>query len=219
VKPPKPGRGRKKHDAPVKPDALHGASYGERLVAAYQGRFEATPTTFAELLAGFVQLSMRLPKADLPHAAKTHSFEIQQATDLGLPGRIEAIGRDLGITLQSIKPEALPDLLRKVADVIASRPLQPHREGTGHMVLKPTDPVTVAAHFTAWRHAAKKLPSQRIITKAEMLQHLRAMPKKARLDELRKLGATEDDRTLRRKLTALFPGLQLAPGRPRKPDK
>lgn len=207
---PKAKREGKKHD------------YGKKLVAAYQGNHGPFPTVFAELLTGFVQLGMRLPKADLPFAAKLHSFEIQQATDLELPSRIEAIGRDLGIILQKTKPEDLPDLLRKTAAVIASRPLQPHREGTGHMVLKPADPITVAAHLTAWRNAAKKLPSKRIITRAEMIEHLQTMPPEDRVREIKRLIAhrtDEEGRTLRRKLTQLFPELRLTPGRPRKPDK
>ncbi len=209
---PKAKREEKKHDS------------GKNLVAAIQGNHGPFPTAFAELLTGFVQLGMRLPKADLPYAAKLHSFEIQQATDLELPSRIEAIGRDLGIILQKTKPEDLPDLLRKTAAVIASRPLQPHRKGTGHMVLKPADPITVAAHLTAWRNAAKKLPSQRIIDRAEMIEHLQTMPPKDRVEEIKKLtGLTldEDGRTVRRKLTRLFAELRLKPGRgrPRKPDK
>lgn len=207
---PKPGRRQEKPEI------------GRKLVAAIQGNHGPFPTAFAELLTGFVQLGMRLPKADLPFAAKLYSFEIQQATDLELPSRIEAIGRDLGIILQKTKPEDLPDLLRKTAAVIASRPLQPHREGTGHMVLKPADPITVAAHLTAWRNAAKKLPSQRIITRAEMIEHLQTMPPEDRVREIKRLIAhrtDEEGRALRRKLTQLFPELRLAPGRPRKPDK
>ena len=209
---PKAKREKKKHD------------YGKKVIAAYQGNHEPFPTVFAELLTGFVQLAMRLPKADLPYAAKLHSFEIQQAADTELPSRIEALARDLAITLQKVNTEDLPDLLRKAASVIASRPLQPDREGTGHMVLKPADPTTVAVAFTAWRHAAKKLPSQRTITRAEMIEHLQTMPPKDRVEEIKKLtGLTPDEegRTVRRKLTRLFPELRLPPGRgrPRKPDK
>jgi hypothetical protein len=213
VKPkPKAKREGKKHDS------------GKKLVAAIQGNHETFPTAFAELLTGFVQLSMRLPKADLPYAAKLHSFEIQQATDLELPSRIEAIGRDLGTILQKTKPKDLPDLLRKTAAVITSRPLQPHREGTGHMVLKPADPIAVAAHLTAWRNAVKKLPSQAIITRAEMIEHLQTMPPKDRVEEIKKLTGLrldEEGRTVRRKLTRLFAELRLPPGRgrPKKPDK
>ena len=202
--------------------------YGKKLFAAYQGNHGPFPTAVAELLTGFVQLGMRLPKAaDLPyaaklHAAKLHSFEIQQATNTELPSRIEALARDLAITLQRVNTADLPDLLRKAASVIASRPLIPHREGTGHVVLKPADPTTVAAAFTAWRHAAKKLPSQRIITEAEMIEHLRTMPPEDRVKEMEKLSAhntDEEGRTKRRKLTKLFPEVRLLQGRPRKPDK
>ena len=209
---PKTKREGKKHDS------------GKKLVAAIQGNHETLPTAFAELLTGFVQLGVRLPKADLPYAAKLHSFEIQQATDTELPTRIEAIGRDLGIILQKTKPENLPDLLRKTAAVIECRPIQPHREGTKHMVLNPADSITVAGHLTAWRNAVKKLPAQRIITKAEMIEHLETMPPKDRNEEIKKLtGLTPDEegRTNRRKLTRLFAELRLPPGRGRqkKPDK
>ena len=210
---PKAKREGKKHDS------------GKKLVAAYQGNHEPLPTAFAELLTGFVQLGMRLRKADLPYAAKLHSFEIQQATDTELPKRIESLARDLAITLQSIKPEDLPELLRKTAAVTASRPLQRHREGTSHMVLKPADPITVAGHLTAWRNAVKKLPSQRIITRAEMIEHLQTMPPKDRVKEMEKLSAGNatdaEGRTPRRKLTRLFAELRLPPGRgrPKKPDK
>ena len=197
---------------------------GQKVLAALQGNHEPLPTAFAELLTGFVQLGMRLQKADLPYAAKLHSFEIQQATDTELPKRIEALARDLAITLQSIKPEDLPELLRKTAAVTASRPLQRHREGTGHMVLKPADPIAAAAHLTAWRNAVKKLPSQRIISRKEMIEHLQTMPPKDRVEEIKKLtGLTldEEGRTVRRKLTRLFAELRLPPGRgrPKKPDK
>jgi hypothetical protein len=209
---PKAKREGKKHDS------------GKKLVAAIQGNHGPFPTAFAELLTGFVQLGMRLPKAaDLPFAAKTHSFEIQRATDIELPNRIEALARDLAAVLQRVNTEDLPDLLRKTSAVIASRPLKRHPEGTGHMVLKPADPVTVAAHLAAWRHAVKKLPSQRIITKAEMTEHLEAMPPENRDKEMEKLSAGNttdaEGRTRRRKLTQLFPELRLTPGRPRKSDK
>lgn len=208
---PKTKREGKKHDS------------GKKLVAAIQGNHETLPTVFAELLTGFVQLGMGLPKADLPFAAKLHSFEIQRATDIELPNRIEALARDLATVLQRVNTEDLPDLLRKTSAVIASRPLKRHPEGTGHMVLKPADPITVAAHFTAWRNAAKKLPSQRIITRAEMIEHLEAMPPENRDKEMEKLSAGNttdaEGRTRRRKLTQLFPELRLTPGRPRKSDK
>ena len=196
---------------------------GQKVLAAYQGNHEPLPTAFAELLTGFVQLGMRLPKADLPYATKLHSFEIQQATDTELPKRIEALARDLAATLQRVNAVDLPDLLRKTAAVIASRPLQPHREGTGHMVLKPADPITVAGHLTAWRYAAEKLPSQRIITKAEMIEHLETMPPENRVKEMKKLSAGNitdaEGRTRRRKLTQLFAELRLRKGRPKNPDK
>lgn len=197
--------------------------YGKKLVAAYQGNHGPFPTVFAELLTGFVQLGMRLPKADLPFAAKTHSFEIQRATDIELPNRIEALARDFATVLQRVNTEDLPDLLRKTSAVIASRPLQRHREGTGHMVLKPADPITVAAHLTGWRNAAEKLPSQRIITRAEMIEHLETMPPENRVKEMEKLSAGKttdaEGRTRRRKLTQLFPELRLRKGRPKNPDK
>lgn len=198
---------------------------GQKVLAAYQGNHEPLPTAFAELLTGFVQLGMRLPKADLPFAAKTHSFEIQRATDIELPNRIEALARDFATVLQRVNTEDLPDLLRKTSAVIASRPLQRHHEGTGHMVLKPADPITVAGHLTAWRNAVKKLPSQRIITRAEMIEHLQTMPPKDRVKEMEKLSAGDttdaEGRTPRRKLTRLFAELRLPPGRgrPKKPDK
>lgn len=219
MKPPKPGRGRKKHDAPVKPDALHGANHGERLVAAIQGRFGPTPTTFAELLAGLVELGGRLPKGPLPGLANVHAIAIQQASDAELPSRIEALGRDIAATLRQVDLEKIPALLRQVADVIESRPLQRHRK-TGPIVLAPIDQTTVAAASLLGIAAQELLKGgRRDIDSAEILAHLRTMPAKARLAELRRLGADEDDRTLRRKLTALFPELRLAPGRPRKPDK
>ncbi len=220
MKPPKPGRGRKKHDAPVKPNALHGATTGERLVAAIQGRFWPTPTTFAELLAGLVELGSRIPKGPLPGLANVHAIAIQQASDAELPSRIEALGRDLAATLRQVDDlKGIPTLLREVADVIESRPLQRH-EKSGPIVLAPADPTTAAAALllgVAFRELLKG--GRRDIDGTELLAHLRTMPARARLDELRRLGADEDDRTLRRKLTALLPKLRLAPGRPRKPDK
>jgi hypothetical protein len=198
---------------------------GQKVLAAYQGNHEPLPTAFAELLTGFVQLGIRLPKAaDLPCALNLHSFKIQQATDTKLPSQIEALARDLAATLQRVNAENLPDLLRKTAAVIASRPLQRHPAGTRNIVLKPADATTVAAFFTAWRNAAKELPSQRIITEAEMIEHLQTMPPKDRVEEIKKLtGLTPDEegRTVRRKLTRLFPELRLPPGRgrPKKPDK
>ncbi len=219
MKPPKPGRGRKKHDAPVKPDALHGANHGERLIAAIQGRFGRTPTTFAELLAGLVELGSKFPKGPLPGPAIFHAIAIQQASDAELPSRIEAIGRDIAATLRQVDLEKIPALLREVAVVIESRPLQRH-EKSGPIVLAPADPTTAAAVLLLGVAARELLKEgRRDINGAELLANLRTMPARARLDELRKLGATEDDRTLRRKLTALFPELRLAPGRPRKPDK
>ena len=196
---------------------------GQKLVAAYQGNHEPLPTAFAELLTGFVQLGMRVPKADLPYAAKLHSFEIQRATDIELPNRIEALARDLATVLRRVNTEDLPDLLRKTSAVIASRPLQRHPEGTKHMVLKPADPITVAAQLTAWRNAVKKLPSQRIVTKTEMIEHLETMPPKDRVEEMEKLSAGNttdaEGRTRRRKVTQLFPELRLRKGRPKNPDK
>lgn len=198
----------------------------EKLVAAYKGNHEPLPTAFAELLTGFVQLGMRLPRAELSYAANLHlhSFEIQQATDTELPSRIEALARDLAITLKRVNPEDLPDLLRKTAAVITSRPLQQHPAGTRHVVLKPADPITVAGHLTAWRYAAEKLPSQRIITKAEMIEQLQTMPPKDRVEEIEKLsgqGTDKEGRMVRRSLTRLFQELCFLPGRgrPRKPDK
>ncbi len=198
--------------------------YFKKLVAAYRGNHEPLPTAFAELLTGFVQLGMRLPKAaDLPFAAKTHSFEIQRATDIELPNRIEALARDLATVLQRVNTEDLPDLLRKTSAVIASRPLKRHPEGTKHMVLKPADPTTVAAHLTGWRNAAEKLPSQRIISRAEMIEHLETMPPENRGKEMEKLSAGDttdaEGRTRRRKVTQLFPELRLRKGRPKNPDK
>jgi hypothetical protein len=92
------------------------------------------------------------------------------------------------------------------------------------MVLKPADPIAVAAHLTAWRNAVKKLPSQAIITRAEMIEHLQTMPPKDRVEEIKKLTGLrldEEGRTVRRKLTRLFAELRLPPGRgrPKKPDK
>jgi hypothetical protein len=220
VKPPRPGRGRKKHDAPVKPDALHGANHGERLVAAIQGRFGPTPTTFAELLAGLVELGSRLPKGPLPGLANVHAIAIQQASDAELPNRIEALAGDLAATLRLVDDlKGIPTLLREVADVIESRPLQRH-EKSGPIVLAPADPTTAAAASLLGVAARELLKGgRRDIDGAELLAHLRTMPVKARLAELRRLGADGDDRTIRRKHTALFPELRLAPGRPRKPDK
>jgi hypothetical protein len=219
VKTPKPGRGQKKHDAPVDPRVLQDATTGERLIAALQGRFEPTPTTFAELLAGLVELAHRLPKGPLPDFATIHAFAIEQATDAELPSRIEALGRHLAAALQTTKPEELPDLLRKTAAVIESRPLQRHRK-TGPMVLAPADPTTMAG-MSLLEVAFRKLAEggRRDIDGSELLAYIRAMPPKDRIAEFRKLGAREDERTLRRKLTELFPELRLAPGRPRKPDK
>lgn len=216
---PKPGRGRKRLDPTRKPNELEGATIGEKFVAAHEGRFSPTPTTFSELLAGLVELGSRLPKGPLPGIANVHAIAIQQASDAELPSRIEALGRDLGVTLQNIKLEALPDLLREVADVIECRKLQ--RLGkTGPIVLGPADPTTAAAASLLGVAARELLKGgRRDIEGAELLAHLRTMPARARLDELRKLGATENDRTQRRKLTALFPEHRLAPGRPRKPDK
>ena len=217
---PKSGRGRKKHDAPVKPDALHGANHGERLVAAIQGRFGPTPTTFAELLAGLVELGSRFPKGPLPGLANVHAIAIQQASDAELPSRIEALGRDLAATLRQVDDlKGIPTLLREVADVIESRPLQRH-EKSGPIVLAPADPTTAAAALLLGVAARELLKEGRQdINGAELLANLRAMPEKARLAELRRLGAVGDDRTIRRKLTRLFAELRLAPGRPRKPDK
>ena len=198
---------------------LHGRTTGERLIAALQGRFEPTPTVFAELLAGLVELARRLPKGPLPAFANVHAIAIQQTADAELSGRIEALGRDLAAALQTTKPEELPTLLRRTADVIESRPLRRHGKN-GPMVLAPADQTTAAAALllgVAFRELTGG--GRQGIDGAELLAHLRAMPAKARLAELRRLGAQGDDRTLTRKLTALFPELRLAPGRPRKPDK
>lgn len=220
MKPPKPGRGRKKHDPTRKPNDLRDATIGERVVAAYQGRFEATPTTFAELLAGLVELGLRLPKRPLPGLANVHAVAINQASDAELSSRIEAVGRDLAATLRQVDDlDAIPTLLRQAADVIECRKLQRHRK-TGPIVLAPADPTTAAANSMLGMAALELMShDRRDIESAELLAHLRTMPAKNRLAELRKLGATGDDRTLRRKLSALFPQLRLAPGRPRKPDK
>jgi hypothetical protein len=219
LKPPKPGRGRKRLDAPVKPGVLQGATVGERLIAAIQGRFGPTPTTFAELMAGLVELGSRLPKGPLPGLANVHAIAIQQASDAELPSRIEALGRDLAATLRQVDLEKIPALLREVADVIESRPLQRH-EKSGPIVLAPADPTTAAAALLLGVAARELLKEgRRDINGAELLAHLRTTPVKARLAELRRLGADGDDRTIRRKHTALFPELRLAPGRPRKPDK
>lgn len=219
MKTPKPGRGRKKHEAVVKPHALQGATHGKRLIDALQGRFGLTPTTIAELLAGFVELASRLPERPLPALAPFHAIFIQQATDAGLPSRIEALGRDLAAALQTTKPKELADLLRKTAAVIESRPVQRLRN-TGPMMLAPADPTTIAG-MSLLEVAVRKLAEggRRDIDGSELLTYIRAMPPKDRIAEFRKLGAREDERTLRRKLTALFPELRLAPGRPRKPDK
>jgi hypothetical protein len=216
---PKPGRGRKKLDPTKKPNELHGATTGEKVVAAYEGRFAPTPTTLAELLAGFIELGTRLPKRPLPGLANVHALAIQQASNAELPVRIEAVGRDLAITLSHVDLGGIPALLRGVADVIESRPLQRHRS-TGPIVLAPADPTTAACSSLLGVISLPLLKEGRQnIDGDELIAHLRAMPPKKRLDELRKLGATGDDRTVKRKLTALFGELRLAPGRPRKPDK
>lgn len=219
---PKPGRGRKRHDAPVRPNALKGATTGERLIAAHQGRFEPIPTTFAELLAGLVELGNRLripKKGPLPNLANLHAIAIQQASDAELSTCIEAVGRDIAATLRQVDLEKIPALLRQVADVIESRPLQRH-EKSGPIVLAPADPTTAAAALLLGEALREFIAGgRRDIDGPELLAHLRAMPAKASLADLRRHGAKGDDRTVRQKQTQLFPELRRAPGRPRKPDK
>ncbi len=217
---PKAGRGRKKLDPTKKPNELEGATAGEKFLAAHQGRFGPTPTTFAELLTGIVELGSRLPKGPLPGLANVHAIAIQQASDAELPSRIEALGRDLAATLRQVDDlKGIPTLLREVADVIECRRLQRHGKN-GPIVLAPADPTTAAAASLLGVAARELLKGgRRDIEGAELLAHLRTMPAKARLAELRRLGADGDDRTIRRKQTALFPELRLLQGRPRKPDK
>jgi hypothetical protein len=216
---PKPGRGRKTHDPTLKPAALEGQTAGEKLIAAIQGSFAPAPTTFAELLTGLVELGTRLPKRPLPVIPNRHSSFIKQASAAELPGLIEALGRDLAVTLRQVDLGGIPALLREVADVIESRPLQRHRS-TGPIVLAPADPTTAACSSLLGVIGLPLLKDGRQrIDGDELIAHLRAMPAKKRFAELRRLGARGDDRTLRRKLTAFFSDLRLTTGRPRKPDK
>ena len=104
---PKPGRGRKRHDSTVKPNVLEGLTSGEKLIASIQGRFESTPTAVAELLAGFVELGLRLPKAPLPNSANLHAIFIQQASEIDLPDRIGALARDLAAALRGVEVRIL----------------------------------------------------------------------------------------------------------------
>ena len=216
---PKPGRGRKRHDSTVKPNVLDGLTSGEKLIASIQGRFESTPTAVAELLAGFVELGLRLPKSPLPNFPKLHAIFIQQASEIDLPDRIGALARDLAVALCGVESAALPNLLRKTASVIESRPLQPLRV-TGPTVLAPADPTTAAAIDLLGVIGLELVKDgRRNIDGTELVEHLRTMPPGKRMEEMRKFGASGDDRSLRRKLGQFFPTLRLPEGRPRKPDK
>lgn len=216
---PKPGRGRKRHDSTVKPNVLDGLTSGEKLIASIQGRFESTPTAVAELLAGFVELGLRLPKSPLPNFANLHAIFIQQASEIDLPDRIGALARDLAVALCGVESAALPNLLRKTAAVIESRPLQPLR-GTGPTVLAPADHTTAAAIDLLGVIGLELVKDgRRNIDGTELVEHLRTMPPGKRMEEMRKFGASGDDRSLRRKLGQFFPTLRLPEGRPRKPDK
>lgn len=213
---PKPGRGRKRHDSTVKPNVLEGLTSGEKLIASIQGRFESTPTAVAELLAGFVELGLRLPKAPLPNSANLHAIFIQQASEIDLPDRIGALARHLAVALCGVESAALPNLLRKTAAVIESRPLQPLR-GTGPTVLAPADPTTAAAIDLLGVIGLELLKDgRRNIDGTELVEHLRTMPPSKRMEEMRKFGASGDDQTLTRALRKFFPNLRLPRGRPRK---
>lgn len=155
----------------------------------------------------------------MPGLANVHAIAIQQASDAELPSRIEAIGRDLAATLRQVDLEGIPALLREVADVIECRRLQRH-EKSGPTVLAPADPTT-AAIINMLGTIGQELikDGRRNIDGAELVEHLRTMSSRKRLEEMRKLGARGDDRTLRRKLRQFFTTLSLPKGRPRKPDK
>ncbi len=215
-------RGRKPNDATVKPNVLQDFDLGQKLVASIQGTFAPEPTAVANLIAAFIQLGCRLPKRPLPHSATTflHSLCMEQAGESELPARVNDLARDLATALCSVRMESLPDLLRKTAAVIESRPLNPHRN-RGPILLTPADK-NVAAVVT-WlipQVVAKRFPSGVEATLEMSRELIQETPSDERLRLMREHGAVGTDQTLTRALHRVVPGLRLPrPGRPKKSGK
>ena len=214
-------RGRKLNDATLKPNVFKDFEHGHKVVAAIQGTFAPGPTIVAELIAPFIQLGRRLPERRRPSTAMgiLHSVCMQQAGEAELPARVDALARDLATALCSVDTEALPDLLRKTAAVIESRPLKPHRE-SGLTVLTPADKNAAAATWLTAQVVAKRFPLGVQATLEMIRESIQETPFDERLRIMREGGAEGDDQTLNRALHRVLPGLRLRrPGRPRKSDK
>lgn len=214
-------RGRKPNDATEKPNVLKDFDLGQKVVASIHGTFAPEPTAVAELIAAFIQLGCRLPKRPLPHSATTilHSLCMEQAGESELPARVNDLARDLATALCSVRTESLPDLLRKTAAVIESRPLNPHRN-RGPMVLIPADKNMAAVYWLIGKVVAKRFPAG-VEAPMEMIRELiQETPSDERLRLMREGGAVGTDQTLTRALHRVVAGLSLPrPGRPRKSGK
>lgn len=214
-------RGRKLNDATVKPNVLQDFDHGQKLVAAIQGTFAQGATSVAELIAPFIQLGRRLPDRDLPAPAMAllHGCSMQQSGEAELPGRVDALARDLATALCKVEPEALPDLLRQAADVIESRPLKPLRD-SGLIVLTPADKNANAVNWLIASAVVKRFPGEsREISLETIRELIQDTPFDERLRIMREGGAEGDDQTLTRALHRVLPGLRLPRGRPRKCGK
>lgn len=214
-------RGRKPNDATVKPNVLQDFDLGQKVVASIQGTFAPEPTAIAELIGAFIQLGHRQRKRPLPPSimAIRHSLCMEQAGESELPARVNDLARDLATALCSVRTESLPDLLRKTAAVIESRPLNPHRN-CGPMILSPANKNVAAVTWLIGKVVAKHFPAG-VQAPMEMIRELiQETPSDERFRLMREGGAEGSNETLTRALHIVVPGLRLPrPGRPKKSGK
>jgi hypothetical protein len=216
VKNPRKSRSNKRtQNLSEKPTVFEDLDIGQKIIAAHIGRAGELETAVADLIAGFLELARRLPKGPIPLALSLYSSAIQQEKETDLPKRIESLGKDFAVVISSVEPTALPDLLRKVAVVIAGRPLKPFGAPSGPISLTAADPNRAAVFRLLEKVVPKIMPtSGGVISNEKILAEIVRMAPEERQNLLRDYGAcpTSDDQTLTRALRSVFKELKLPRG-------